>query len=295
MELRSSQTSRSQPFSRYNPQFNRDALRSALLESGTQYAFLGAELGGRPPEPEFYDSEGHVLYGAVVKAERFNSGLQRLLKGSDGYRVVMLCSEEDPTHCHRRLLVGRVLAEQEISVAHIRGDGSVVHDEHLDAPLQQGTQGALFGQEVSPWRSIRSVSPSTPAQDFFESLKSAGVTRLIDVRLNNVSQLAGFAKRDDLRYFLNRICSADYVHEPLLAPNQPLLDAYRKHGSSWADYEIGFRQLMAERRIEERIPKELFEGIPVLLCSEYTAQHCHRRLVCDYLNEHWGGVETIHI
>ena len=130
---------------------------------------------------------------------------------------------------------------------------------------------------------------------FFESLKSACVTRLIDVRLNNVSQLAGFAKRDDLRYFLNRICSADYVHEPLLAPNQPLLDAYKKHGSSWADYEIGFRQLMAERRIEERIPKELFEGIPVLLCSEYTAQHCHRRLVCDYLNEHWGGVETIHI
>ena len=117
---------RSQPFSRYNPQFNRDALRSALLESGTQYAFLGAELGGRPPEPEFYDSEGHVLYGAVAKAERFNSGLQRLLKGSDGYRVVMLCSEEDPTHCHRRLLVSRVLAEQEISVAHIRGDGSVV-------------------------------------------------------------------------------------------------------------------------------------------------------------------------
>ena len=133
------------------------------------------------------------------------------------------------------------------------------------------------------------------AEDFFEILKRTGVTRLIDVRLNNVSQLAGFAKRDDLRYFLNRICGADYVHEPLLAPTQSLLDAYKKHKTPWAEYEVGFRRLMSERRVEERIPKELFEGVPVLLCSERTAEHCHRRLVCEYLGEHWGGVEAVHL
>lgn len=121
------------------------------------------------------------------------------------------------------------------------------------------------------------------------------MTRVIDVRLNNVSQLAGFAKRDDLRYFLKRICSAEYVHELRLAPTQSLLDAYKKHKSSWDNYEKGFRQLMSERRVEEQIPKDLFEGVPVLLCSERTAQHCHRRLVCEYLNEHWGGVEAIHL
>lgn len=133
------------------------------------------------------------------------------------------------------------------------------------------------------------------AQGFFEDLKRVGITRLIDVRLNNLSQLAGFAKRDDLRYFLKQICDSDYIHEPLLAPTQELLDSYKKQNSSWLDYEVEFRRLMFQRRIEEQIPKDMFSGVPVLLCSEYKAQHCHRRLVCEYLNEHWGGIESIHL
>ena len=133
------------------------------------------------------------------------------------------------------------------------------------------------------------------ANDFFESLKRAGVTRLVDVRLNNVSQLAGFAKRDDLRYFLDKICSANYVHEPLLAPTQEMLDAFKKAKGSWAAYETAFCDLMAQRRIEVQIPKELFDGVTVLLCSELTPEHCHRRLVVEYLNDRWGGVEAVHL
>ena len=133
------------------------------------------------------------------------------------------------------------------------------------------------------------------AEDFFEGLRRAGVTRLIDVRLNNVSQLAGFAKRDDLRYFLRKICDADYVHEPLLAPTQDLLDSYKKRRGTWSAYEDSFLALLGERRIEDTIPKELFDGVPVLLCSEKTADHCHRRLVLEYLNEHWGGIEVVHL
>jgi len=121
------------------------------------------------------------------------------------------------------------------------------------------------------------------------------VTRVIDVRLNNVSQLAGFAKRDDLRYFLKQICRADYVHELQLAPTQSLLDAYRKGKSSWAEYEAGFHELMSMREIEKHIPRDLFDGVPVLLCSELTARRCHRRLVCEYLEERWGNVEAIHL
>lgn len=133
------------------------------------------------------------------------------------------------------------------------------------------------------------------AGDFFETLKRAGVTRLVDVRLNNVSQLAGFAKRDDLRYFLDRICGATYVHEPLLAPTQAMLDDYKKRKGSWVDYEHAFLDLMAERRIESQVPKELFDGVTVLLCSERTAEHCHRRLVVEYLSDRWGGVEAVHL
>lgn len=133
------------------------------------------------------------------------------------------------------------------------------------------------------------------AEGFFEKLKGAGITRLVDVRLNNVSQLAGFAKRDDLRYFLRELCGAEYIHEPLLAPSQRLLDEYKKSKRSWEDYELGFLALMEQRRLEEAISKDLFDCATVLLCSEHTADHCHRRLVIDYLNDRWGGLHAVHL
>src|SRR5437899_3142486 len=89
------------------------------------------------------------------------------------------------------------------------------------------------------------------AASFFGALKSAGIKRLLDVRLNNSSQLAGFTKKEDLRFFLKEICSAEYIHEPLLAPTQDLLDDYKKRKGSWQDYERMFLQLMEQRRIEE--------------------------------------------
>jgi uncharacterized protein (DUF488 family) len=135
----------------------------------------------------------------------------------------------------------------------------------------------------------------TKAAEFFGKLKQAGVRRLVDVRLNNVSQLAGFAKRDDLEYFLGEICGIEYVHEPLLAPTQEMLDAYKKAKGSWSDYERRFLDLMAERRIEDRLDPALLSGPTVLLCSEPTAEHCHRRLVLEYLREKWGAVEGVHL
>ena len=136
---------RSQPFSRYNPQFNRERFGPALAEAGLGYLFLGAELGGRPPEPEFYDGAGHVRYGALARTERFNAGLRQLLAESARQRVAILCSEEDPRRCHRRLLVTRVLTARGIPVRHIRGDGSVVREEDLGPLPQPMSQGTLFG------------------------------------------------------------------------------------------------------------------------------------------------------
>lgn len=133
------------------------------------------------------------------------------------------------------------------------------------------------------------------AAAFFGLLQRHGIRRLIDVRLNNVSQLAGFAKKDDLAFFLRELCGADYVHEPLLAPNQEMLDAYKKAKGSWDDYERAFLRLMAERRIEERIDRGLFAMPSVLLCSEPTAEQCHRRLVVEYLQSKWGALRAIHI
>ena len=135
----------------------------------------------------------------------------------------------------------------------------------------------------------------TTAAEFFGKLKQAGIRRVVDVRLNNVSQLAGFAKRDDLKFFLAEICGAEYVHEPLLAPTQDILDAFKKDKGSWDEYERRFLQLMADRQIETAIPPSLFDIPTVLLCSEPTAQRCHRRLVLEYLNGKWGDVRAIHL
>jgi uncharacterized protein (DUF488 family) len=116
----------------------------------------------------------------------------------------------------------------------------------------------------------------------------------VDVRLNNVSQLAGFTKKDDLRYFTKTICGIEYLHIPALAPTADILDAYKKHNGAWDLYEHQFLELMRHRKIEDVISPEILEG-GCLLCSEEKPHHCHRRLVAEYLKEEWGNVEIEHI
>ena len=132
------------------------------------------------------------------------------------------------------------------------------------------------------------------ARVFFETLRQSDAKRVVDIRLNNVSQLAGFAKKQDLAYFLESICGMEYVHLPLLAPTREMLDAYKKEGGEWADYENAFLNLMKERKIEDALSKDVIAD-GCLLCSEDTPDHCHRRLVAEYLDSVWGDIEIQHL
>jgi uncharacterized protein (DUF488 family) len=132
------------------------------------------------------------------------------------------------------------------------------------------------------------------AEAFFTAVCASGAARVVDVRLNNVSQLAGFSKRDDLRFFLRAICGIDYVHLPELAPTQELLSDYRGSKLDWPGYERAFLELMGSRRIEETVPRDLIDA-GCLLCSEDRPERCHRRLVAEYLQEHWGGLDIVHL
>jgi uncharacterized protein (DUF488 family) len=132
------------------------------------------------------------------------------------------------------------------------------------------------------------------AETFFTLLQDAGVKRVLDIRLHNVSQLAGFAKRDDLRYFLKAIGGIDYHHLPELAPTPEILDAYRKNKKGWPQYERDFLKLLSDRQVEMKVSKDLIHQ-GCLLCGEQTPDHCHRRLVAEYLRGKWGPVEITHL
>jgi uncharacterized protein (DUF488 family) len=135
----------------------------------------------------------------------------------------------------------------------------------------------------------------TTAERFFGRLADAGVERLLDVRLNNSSQLAGFAKAKDLPYFLRELVGATYEHDPRLAPTQEMLDEYKKRTGDWETYSARFLGLMEQRRIETALSVSDFERRTALLCSEATAQNCHRRLVCEYLADRWPEVRVVHL
>jgi len=132
------------------------------------------------------------------------------------------------------------------------------------------------------------------AEGFFSKLIIAGVKKVIDIRLNNSSQLAGFAKKDDLKYFLRALGNIDYIHFPVLAPNEEILSEYKKKKGDWSLYEKKFIALMEERKVESALnPSDFDQGC--LLCSEHLPEHCHRRLVAEYLKSKWGNVEIEHI
>jgi uncharacterized protein (DUF488 family) len=145
---------RSHPYSRHAPRFNASALEVVLSRDGIGYVFLGGKLGGRPEGEEFYDAKGRVDYALVGCSRPFLDGISRLEKEIRARTVALLCSEENPARCHRRLLVGRALEERGITLRHIRGDGSVETERDMD-----GSQPVLFPEaEASPRKSTRSVS-----------------------------------------------------------------------------------------------------------------------------------------
>lgn len=144
---------RSQPYSRHAPHFNAKDIEAILWDNGIRRLFLGFELGGRPTAEAFYDADGRVDYARIERSRSFLDGIKQLESSIRDHKTALLCSEEDPVGCHRRLLVGHVLGERGIVVRHIRGDGSVQTEGEAS-----GEQPVLFPDtEVSVRKSIRSV------------------------------------------------------------------------------------------------------------------------------------------
>jgi len=148
---------RSRPFSEYAAQFNRGRIEHSLSTNNIKYVYMGDLVGGKPQDPIFYDRHGYVRYDTIAESASFKVGISRLMKGIVLYRVALMCSEEDPTNCHRRLLIGKVLKEREIDVLHIRKGGIIQTEEYLRTTEAQ-FQPDLFGHQAKPlWRSAKPV------------------------------------------------------------------------------------------------------------------------------------------
>jgi uncharacterized protein (DUF488 family) len=163
---------RSQPYCRYATHFNVEPIRNAVLAAGIKYLPMGKELGGRPDEPEYFDADGHVLYRRVADSARFLDGITRLEEGIAKFRVAIMCSEEDPSVCHRHLLVSHVLAQRGVEVRHIRGDGRTQTEAELkkEHDSADARQPMLFAElERDSWRSLRSVLPKPQQPSSSES------------------------------------------------------------------------------------------------------------------------------
>ena len=152
---------RSSPYSKYVPQFDKELVQRSLEEAGVRYLFLGDDLGGRPANPAYYDASGRVLYSRLRDDARFQAAIARLESGMERFRVALLCGEEDPAHCHRRLLIGRVLVERGHTMLHIRVDGRLDSDDSVAAEARKplvANQPALFAElDEDKWRSTASV------------------------------------------------------------------------------------------------------------------------------------------
>lgn len=154
---------RSAPYSRYSPQFDRETLRDSVTAAGMKYLYLGDIVGGRPKDESHYDDQGRARYAKMGKDAEFLSGIEHLERGADEFRVALMCSEEDPTHCHRRLLIGRVLTERGAELQHLRGTGDLQPEAQVAASSGKAlveAQPALFAEmDEDKWRSTASVSP----------------------------------------------------------------------------------------------------------------------------------------
>jgi uncharacterized protein (DUF488 family) len=158
---------RSHPYSQYAPHFNSPGLGAALKDRRIKYLHLGGELGGRPEDEGFYDDKGYVLYDEWSKSAVFLEGIQRLERGVENHRIAIMCSEENPVECHRRLLITPVLEGRGIQVMHIRRGGKLESETEI---LKQEAQATLFkSPEGVAWKSIRSVLQRKQPRNFSPS------------------------------------------------------------------------------------------------------------------------------
>jgi len=296
---------RSLPASKHAPQFNRLAFARTLAAAGVRYLFMGAWLGGRPRDPRCYKDGvvprgnanylARVDYAKVAAQPQYQQAVRDLVHIAQSRRTAIMCSEENPRHCHRLHLIAQTLTARGMAVYHIRHRGPLEVGLFDVARLYDGVDDLLDDLGGMPMKLYTVGFTQKSAQRFFSLLRDSGVGRVVDIRLRPSGQLAGFTKRDDLAYFLPALIDCEYHPAPSLAPTREILAAYRKDGN-WHTYVRRFEALMDQRNVPFSLDRAFYEEKACcLLCSEPTPEQCHRRLVAERIGRSWADTTIIHL
>lgn len=275
-----------------------------------------------------------VDYDEVAKKDWYKKGILRLIEQARTHNIAIMCSEGDPNRCHRHHLIARTLVNDQMQVAHIRSDGTIEEislNNHGQASMDKSLIKDNFKDNVEKnqliqQRRLFEIDDHEPismgilnesnesknaksnriklytigftqksAKKFFSLLEENGIQRLIDIRLNPKGQLAGFTKKDDLSFFLNKILNCEYHHLEILAPTKEILSEYRID-KNWNKYSVSFESLMDKRCIPQSLDNNLLiNKVSCLMCSEEKPLKCHRRLVAERFAKYWPKIEIIHL
>lgn len=312
---------RSVPYSKYVPHFNIDCLEEKFAEYNISYIYMGDLIGARYSDPNLLYQDGKVNFNKVRVTKRFIEGIEKLKQLHERNSIItLLCSEKDPFDCHRFVLISHELMKNGINVNHILEDGTQITNNELEERLltkymKNYNQTTLTWERKTKEEAIEEAYEERnkdiaytndvvlnlytigftkkTAQKFFDLLVENKIKKVIDIRLNNKSQLAGFTKCDDLGYFLKTIGNIEYVHMPDYAPTKELLDAYKGKLIDWNEYEKQYIDIL-NQNISKTIDYSFFSD-SCLLCSEPTPTYCHRRLLSEYLSNENKQMKIIHI
>lgn len=265
---------RSNPFSIHVPHFNKENLKSVLEDNNIQYNYCGDELGGRQ-DRQFKDYIYTSDYQEAIKS------IERIIDNSG--KSAIMCSENDYKRCHRRY-ISDTLMSHGYNVVHVK----------YDKNKSLGKQAPLG--EINEMKTIYTIGYTKKSlKEFVSLLKEHNIEKIVDIRLKNTSQIAGFAKANDLEYILEELLGIKYLYEPELSPTEEILKKY-KEDKNWEEYVKSFTKLMKDREIDKTVKRVISDTDRVcLLCSEDPPDNCHRRLVAEYYKEFDNSIKIRHL
>ena len=320
---------RSNPYSQYHLEYNKENLKKKLKQNRIYYRNYFLEFGARQSDKKYYSKEGYLDFELFSKSENFLKGIKKLENSMEkNYVIVLMCAEKDPIICHRAIMISKIFSEKGYRVIHLLPNNVTITQKDIEDRLIKkffpnkgqlsliemgedlsekeyikrayNKQNAEIGYRIEEEEKLVQIYTigftKKTAKEFFELIKKYKIEILLDIRLNNTSQLSGFAKGKDLEYFLFELCKCNYKHLLEYAPTEELLKSYKEKNITWENYVEQYNKIMEIRGDYKNFIKNFKDYKKIcFLCSEAVAKQCHRRLLAELIKKENPKIKIIHL